>query len=177
MLLLLRAELLRLIGDIYAAWLRELCRYFGRAALAALLDHQSLANYRVPVKKTTERFFAAVLSSLVDGGSEANGSSASASGGGGTEEEMSVLDLLAALDDLLDALRSSRLPEHIQAALLETMFEHMSVTCFNQFILRRGFVCWKRAIQIQYNLSRFEDWFTKEFTLGGGGDESKGRCA
>ncbi len=149
MLLLLRAELLRLIEDIYAAWLRELCRYFGRAALAAILDHQSLSNYVVPKKRPSERFFAAVLSSLVEGSS------------GRGEVELSVHDLLGALDDLMGSLEAGHLPGALKTSLLQVMFEHMSVTCFNQFILRRGFICWKRAIQIQYNLSRFEEWYSK----------------
>ena len=151
--MLLRAELLRLIDDIHAAWLRELCRFFGRASLAALLDHQSLSNYLVPVKKASERFFAAVLSSLVDGRAKDD-----------SESELSVHDLLAALDDLFGALDGGLLPASIKQNLLQLMFEHMSVTCFNQFILRRGFICWKRAIQIQYNLSRFEEWYSKHST-------------
>lgn len=160
--LLIRAELLRLIEDIYAAWLRELCRYFGRAALAAILDHQSLANYRVKSKKrSSERFFEAVLNSLVDPSNRSQNSAEESD-----SFELSINDLLASLDELLEAFNSAQLIGSLREKMLQIMFEHMSVTCFNQFILRRGFISWKRAIQVQYNLSRLEEWYHRSISEG-----------
>lgn len=154
-LILIRAELMRLIGDIYTAWLRELCRWFGRAAIAAILDHQGLPNYQVRPKRQG-KFFEAVLNSLVTGAGDSGGQFKTET----TASVLSIADLLDALDELLAAFSLSTLDAEIVQRLLVTLIDHMAVVCFNQFILRRGFVSWKRAIQIQYNLSRLEEWLS-----------------
>ena len=46
----------------------------------------------------------------------------------------------------------------IAQSILIVIFRHMSIVCFNQLLLKRNFISWKRAIQIQFNLSRLEDW-------------------
>jgi myosin V len=159
-ILLIRAEVMRLISDIYSAWLKELCRWFGRAGISGILDHQALQNYKVrsPAKRRkSDKFLESVLNSL-------NNSK------GQDEEEDKVLSIgefLDSLDELLNAFVGTTLDLEIVQNVLLILFKNVSVLCFNQFLLRRNFVSWKRAIQIQYNLSRLEDWCEESLTSFG----------
>ena len=154
-ILLIRAEVMRLIGDIYSAWLKELCRWFGRAGIAAILEHQALSNYKVRNSgeigaKKSEKFLESVLNSF-----SAVKTESTTNGVGGF---MSINELLDAFDDLLEAFLKTTLDLEIIQSILLVIFKHMSIICFNQFLLKRNFISWKRAIQIQFNLSRLEDW-------------------
>lgn len=166
-LLLIRAEVMRLIGDIYSAWLKELCRWFGRAGIAAILEHQALPNYKVrnAGEKKSEKFFESVLNSL-------SGGSAFESNDGNSQKSLSINALLDALDDLLEAFLLTTLDLEIIQSVLLVIFKHMSIICFNQFLLKRNFISWKRAIQIQFNLSRLEDWCRERMVRFGLEEES-----
>ena len=167
-LLLIRAEVMRLIGDIYSAWLRELCRWFGRAGIDAILEHEELSNYKVrKAVKKTEKFFESVLKSLVPNSNNSSSSSSYPSSSdhqnntwnqGRQEEPITINGLLEALDDLLAAFLKSTLDLEIIQSILLVIFRHMSIISFNQLLVKRNFISWKRAIQIQFNLSRLEDW-------------------
>lgn len=162
-LLLIRAEVMRLIGDIYSAWLKELCRWFGRAGIAAILEHQALPNYKVRRvgEKKSEKFFESVLNSLSGRGIEEDSK----------QKSLSINALLDALDDLLEAFLLTTLDLEIIQSVLLTIFRHMSIICFNQLLLKRNFISWKRAIQIQFNLSRLEDWCRERMERFGVGEE------
>jgi myosin-5 len=178
-LLVARAEIGRLAGDIFYAWERELEKWFGRAAIAAILDHQSLANYKVPEERNGAKKGAGTGSSFSLGtilgfgggeqGKRIRGKDAE------MDAEMDMVNgygsislnstagfgpdaLIAAFEELLGALDANRLPQDLQARLVSHLNAHLAVTCFNQFLLKRNFVSWKRAIQVQYNLTRFLAW-------------------
>lgn len=166
-ILLIRAEVMRLIGDIYSAWLKELCRWFGRAGISAILEHQALPNYKVRnlnengTGKKSERFLESVLKSFVNKNNENT-----------TNSPMSINELLDAFDDLLEAFLMTTLDLEIIQSILLVIFKHISIICFNQFLLKRNFISWKRAIQIQFNLSRLEDWCRERLNSFGIEEES-----
>jgi myosin V len=166
-ILLIRAEVIRLIGDIYSAWLKELCRWFGRAGISAILEYQALPNYKVRnlvengTGNKSEKFLESVLNSFVNKNKET-----------ATNSSMSINELLASFDDLLEAFLKTTLDLEIIQSILLSIFKHMSIICFNQFLLKRNFISWKRAIQIQFNLSRLEDWCRERLNSFGIEEES-----
>lgn len=159
-LLLIRAEVMRLIGDIYSAWLRELCRWFGKAGIAAILEHEALPNYKVKVAKKPEKFLETVLNTLVPPGDDKQKQSLQ-------QQSLSINGLLDAMDDLLEAFIKSTLDLDLVQGIILIIFRHVAIICFNQLLLKRNFISWKRAIQIQFNLSRLEDWCRERLTSFG----------
>lgn len=121
-------------------------RWFSRAGISSILEHQSLSNYKVRTEnKKSEKFLESVLNSFVTPAHR-------------NEYQLSINGLLEALDDLLEAFIKTTLDLEIIQSILLVIFGHMSTICFNQLLLKRNFISWKRAIQIQFNLSRLEDW-------------------
>ena len=148
-ILLARAEVMRLIGDIYSAWLKELCRWFAKAGVSGILEHQPLPNYKVKsaVMKERKTFVETITTLINDKVTEDV-----------PPQSFSINELLDAFDDLLEAFMRTTLDLEIVQSILIVIYRHMSIVCFNQLLLKRNFISWKRAIQIQFNLSRLEDW-------------------
>ena len=44
---------------------------------------------------------------------------------------------------------------------MSTMVRQIGVQAFNQLLVRKNFSSWRRGMQIQYNVTRIDEWCTK----------------
>ncbi|KAI7868484.1 P-loop containing nucleoside triphosphate hydrolase protein [Spinellus fusiger] len=67
-------------------------------------------------------------------------------------------DLTGLLSHLDRVLVCCQVDTFVAEQLLMEVFKYIGVACFNDMLSRRGFNSWKRAMQIQFNVSKLEEW-------------------
>ena len=150
---------MNLAVDILNAWTKDLCDWFSDAAISAILDYQGLPGYvcessTVSGKGNYVGLFASIFRKRRPHEEEGKVI-------GNPEKSIDVL--LGTLDHLLSALKMT----HFSCldVLLWNVLDAMSVECFNQLLDRAikhsRYVTWKRGVQLQFNLSRLEEWMAK----------------
>lgn len=70
----------------------------------------------------------------------------------------SMHNLLSLLSDVYEAMKTFYLEDSIITQTLMEMFRLVDVTAFNDMLMRRNFLSWKRSLQIHYNITRIEEW-------------------
>lgn len=153
-LLQLRTDVARVVEELYRAWLSDLFRYFSKLGVVALLDYQGLTGFtsdtpiRNPSASSSLKILMLPFAKLSEG----------ASSGQGALYGQTIEDLIEGLDELADAMEASHLQPEIVIQLLSNVIGNFSSAAFNHLLLRKNYASWKRGIQIQYNLSRLEEW-------------------
>lgn len=152
-LLQIRMDVTRLIEHLYRAWLSDLMRFFGKLGVMALLDHQGLTGFAAEdnFKDTNSNTFKNIIMPLAKLASARFAE---------LESERSVDDLVDCLEELADALEASHLQSEIAGQLFGAIMSHICASAFNQLLIRKNYATWKRGIQIQFNISRLEEWAT-----------------
>lgn len=158
-LMQLRTDVARVVEELCRAWIGDLFRALVRLGVSALLDHQGLSglNSEQGSPKTgndhpNENHSA--LRSLMFlpfarlASTDHN------------HQVHSIEDLLTALDQLAQTMEVTHLQPEIAMQIMSAILANISSSAFNQLILRKNYATWKRGIQIQYNISRLEEWVT-----------------
>lgn len=159
-LMQLRTDVARIVEELCRAWMSDLFRVLVRLGVSALLDHQGLSglNSEQGSPKTGK-----------DQPNESHSSLRSlmllpftrlASTDHHHPQVHSIEDLLAALDQLAHIMETTHLQPEIAMQIMSAILANISSSAFNQLILRKNYATWKRGIQIQYNISRLEEWAT-----------------
>ncbi|KAJ9098937.1 hypothetical protein QFC19_006161 [Naganishia cerealis] len=64
--------------------------------------------------------------------------------------------------DLLNKVWKAMKSYYVEASVIQQVFSELlkliGVSSFNDLLMRRNFCSWKRAMQIQYNITRIEEW-------------------
>lgn len=150
---------MNLAVDILDAWTKDLCDWFSDAAISAIMDYQGLPGYvcessTVSGKGNYVGIFASIFRRR--GPHEEEGRVL-----GNPEKSIDVL--IGTLDHLLSTLKMTHLS--CIDVLLYDVLDAMSVECFNQLLDRAikhsRYVTWKRGVQLQFNLSRLEEWMAR----------------
>ncbi|KAG0166747.1 Myosin type-2 heavy chain 1 [Apophysomyces sp. BC1015] len=131
----IKYELQCLEDNIYHHWLTELKKKLEKIAVPAVIEHQSLPGFNADQKN----------------------------GMFGKYFSRSAPDFT--MDDLLNFLNKVHRTMkcyYVEPSVLEQVFTELmrliGVNTFNNLVMRRGFNSWKRAMQIQYNITRLEEW-------------------
>lgn len=165
LLLNLRTEIVRLLEELYRSWLSELFRFFCPLAVKTIVDYQSLRELsddfpkvpESPLRSSAPSTFERLMSPfrrlatdnmMCDFLGIANSEN----------QETSIDVLLEVLEDLSLTVDVCHLPDELTRQLFSHLLQNMSAWCFNQILFRKSFATWRRGIQIQYNVSRLEDW-------------------
>ncbi|KAG8682257.1 Myosin type-2 heavy chain 1 [Ceratobasidium sp. 423] len=67
-------------------------------------------------------------------------------------------DVLNLLNKVLKSLKCFFMEESVIQQVVTELLKLVGVTSFNDLLMRRNFCSWKRAMQIQYNITRIEEW-------------------
>lgn len=67
-------------------------------------------------------------------------------------------DVLGVLNTIWKALKTYYLEASVVHQVITELMRLINSTAFNDLVLRRSFCSWKRAMQIQYNITRIEEW-------------------
>jgi len=67
-------------------------------------------------------------------------------------------DLLSLLNNVFKAMKAYYLEDTIITQTVTELLRLVGVTAFNDLLMRRNFLSWKRGLQINYNITRIEEW-------------------
>lgn len=124
-----------LLVEIYNGWLREMKRRLNAMIVPAVIENQSLSGYIC---------------------NQSNGIwgkwSKSAS------PQFTIDQLLNLLSKLSKTMRCYYLEESLMRQVLTELVRVIGVNSFNHLLVRKNFCTWKRGVQIQFNVTRLEEW-------------------
>jgi myosin-5 len=123
--------------NLYHTWMVEVKKRLTKMVIPALVESQSLPGFT-----TTDgggRLFNRLL----------NTSSTPA---------FSMDDVLNLLNKVWKALKAYYMEDTVIQQVFTELLRLIGVTSFNDLLMRRNFCSWKRAMQIQYNITRIEEW-------------------
>ncbi|KAI9257981.1 P-loop containing nucleoside triphosphate hydrolase protein [Phascolomyces articulosus] len=129
-------ELQCLEDNLYHHWMTELKQRLSKMAVPAIIESQSLPGF---IATDTNRFFNKILS-------------------GSSQPAFSMDDLLNFLNRVYRAMKCYNVEPFVMEQGLTELLKLIGVTAFNDLVMRRNFNSWKRAMQIQYNITRLEEW-------------------
>ncbi|KAF9813001.1 hypothetical protein IEO21_05834 [Rhodonia placenta] len=123
--------------NIYHTWMLETKKRLSKMVIPALIESQSLPGFT-----TTDgggRLFNRLLNS-------------------NTPPAYSMDDILNLLNKVWKSLKSYYMEDSVVQQVITELLKLIGVTSFNDLLMRRNFSSWKRAMQIQYNITRIEEW-------------------
>ncbi|KAJ3102488.1 Myosin type-2 heavy chain 1 [Phlyctochytrium bullatum] len=137
----LRGDLDSLMTQLMSGYMEDTKRHVASMSVGAILDTQDLANMK---SETTTSFWSLFQTNVT---------------GTGTAGTLTTLkEYLSGLNDIMEAyFVTSDHRDHI----LNELVRVVGVTSFNGLLKKRNFTNYKRGSQIQYNVSRLEEWCLK----------------
>ncbi|KAK0561123.1 Myosin type-2 heavy chain 1, partial [Tilletia horrida] len=123
--------------NIYHTWMQEAKKKLHKMVIPALIESQSLPGF--VTSDTGGRLFNRLLS-------------------GGSAPAYTMDDVLAVLNKVWKSLKSYYVEPSVTQQVITELLKLIGVTSFNDLLMRRNFCSWKRAMQIQYNITRIEEW-------------------
>ena len=122
--------------NIYHTWMKQLKRKLQKMIVPAIIESQSLPGF---VTNEGNRFLGKLLQS--------NSSPA-----------YNMDNLLSLLNSVFRAMKAYFLEDSIIVQCITELLRLVGVTAFNDLLMRRNFLSWKRGLQINYNITRIEEW-------------------
>ncbi|TPX48852.1 hypothetical protein SeLEV6574_g01800 [Synchytrium endobioticum] len=133
-----RRDLDSLMIEIYHGWVTELKKRLSSMIVPAVIENQSLPGY---ICKQAGGIFARL-------------------GYTPTTATFSIEQLLNFLSKLAKTMRCYYTEDTMARQLMTELLRVIGVSAFNHILVRKNFLTWKRGVQIQYNVSRLEEWCT-----------------
>lgn len=122
--------------NIYHTWMKVLKRRLHKMIVPAIIESQSLPGF---ITNDGNRFLNKFLQTS-------------------STPAYSMDDLLSLLNKIYKALRGYYIEDSIITQAVTELLKLVGVTAFNDLLLRRNFLSWKRGLQINYNITRIEEW-------------------
>lgn len=123
--------------NIYHTWMLETKKKLSKMVIPALIESQSLPGFTS--SDGGGRLFNRLLNT-------------------NTQPAYSMDDILNLLNKVWRSLKSYYMEESVVQQVVTELLKLIGVTSFNDLLMRRNFSSWKRAMQIQYNITRIEEW-------------------
>ncbi|KAG8532004.1 uncharacterized protein KY384_003640 [Bacidia gigantensis] len=122
--------------NIYHTWMKVLKKKLQKMIVPAIIESQSLPGF---VTNESNRFLGKLLQSS-------------------NTPAYSMDNLLSLLNNVFKAMKAYYLEDSIITQCLTELLKLVGVTAFNDLLMRRNFLSWKRGLQINYNITRIEEW-------------------
>ncbi|KMQ45951.1 class V myosin [Trichophyton rubrum] len=122
--------------NIYHTWMKGLKKKLFKMIVPAIIESQSLPGF---VTSETNRFLGKLLPS-------------------NNNPAYSMDNLLSLLNNVFKAMKAYYLEDSIITQTVTELLRLVGVTAFNDLLMRRNFLSWKRGLQINYNITRIEEW-------------------
>lgn len=123
--------------NIYHTWMQEVKKRLNKMVVPALVESQSLPGF------VTNDSGGRLLNRLL---ASSNAPS------------YTMDDILGILNKIWKCLKSYYVEPSVTQQVITDLLKMIGVTSFNDLLMRRHFCSWKRAMQIQYNITRLEEW-------------------
>ncbi|KAJ3288425.1 Myosin type-2 heavy chain 1 [Rhizoclosmatium sp. JEL0117] len=134
----IRSDLDILLMDIYHGWIKELKKRLSNMIVPAVIENQSLPGYIC----------------------KQSGGIWGKWGKSATSSQFTIEQLLNFLSKLSKTMRCYYMEDSMTRQILTELMRVIGVSAFNHILVRKNFCTWKRGVQIQYNVSRLEEWCT-----------------
>lgn len=122
--------------NIYHTWMKVLKKKLQKMIIPAIIESQSLPGF---VTNESNRFLGKLL--------QTNSTPA-----------FSMDNLLSLLNNVFKAMKAYYIEDSIITQTVTELLRLVGVTAFNDLLMRRNFLSWKRGLQINYNITRIEEW-------------------
>ncbi|KAF2142904.1 uncharacterized protein K452DRAFT_297422 [Aplosporella prunicola CBS 121167] len=122
--------------NIYHTWMKVLKKKLHKMVVPAIIESQSLPGF---VTNENNRFLGKLLQS-------------------NSAPAYSMDNLLSLLNNVYKAMKAYFLEDNIIMQAFTELLRLVGVTAFNDLLMRRNFLSWKRGLQINYNITRIEEW-------------------
>lgn len=122
--------------NIYHTWMKVLKKKLYKMIVPAIIESQSLPGF---VTSENNRFLTKILQSQ-------------------SGPAYSMDNLLSLLNGVFKAMKAYYLEDSIVTQTVTELLRLVGVTAFNDLLMRRNFLSWKRGLQINYNITRIEEW-------------------
>jgi len=122
--------------NIYHTWMKVLKKKLQKMIVPAIIESQSLPGF---VTNEGNRFLGKLLASS-------------------NTPAYSMDNLLSLLNNVYKAMKAYYLEDSIITQTVTELLRLVGVTAFNDLLMRRNFLSWKRGLQINYNITRIEEW-------------------
>ncbi|KAK0635483.1 putative myosin MYO2 [Bombardia bombarda] len=122
--------------NIYHTWMKVLKKKLQKMIIPAIIESQSLPGF---VTNENNRFLGKLLQS-------------------NSTPAYSMDNLLSLLNSVYRAMKAYYLEDTIITQTVTELLRLVGVTAFNDLLMRRNFLSWKRGLQINYNITRIEEW-------------------
>lgn len=122
--------------NIYHTWMKVLKKKLHKMIIPAIIESQSLPGF---VTNENNRFLGKLLQS-------------------NSQPAYSMDNLLSLLNSVFRAMKAYYLEDSIITQTVTELLRLVGVTAFNDLLMRRNFLSWKRGLQINYNITRIEEW-------------------
>ncbi|KAN0075236.1 P-loop containing nucleoside triphosphate hydrolase protein [Tylopilus felleus] len=123
--------------NIYHTWMQETKKRLSKMVIPALIESQSLPGFTT--SDGGGRLFNRILNT-------------------NSHPAFSMDDILNLLNKVWKSLKSYYMEDAVVQQVLTELLKLIGVASFNDLLMRRNFSSWKRAMQIQYNITRIEEW-------------------
>ena len=122
--------------NIYHTWMKVLKKKLQKMIVPAIIECQSLPGF---VTNENNRFLGKLLQT-------------------NTTPAFSMDNLLSLLNNVFKAMKAFYLEDTIIVQAVTELLRLVGVNAFNDLLMRRNFLSWKRGLQINYNITRIEEW-------------------
>lgn len=122
--------------NIYHTWMKVLKKKLFKMIVPAIIESQSLPGF---VTTESNKFLGRLLQS-------------------NSAPAYSMDNLLSLLNNVFKAMKAYFLENSIITQTITELLRLVGVTAFNDLLMRRNFLSWKRGLQINYNITRVEEW-------------------
>lgn len=120
--------------NIYNMWMKKMEKDLEKKAVSALVISQSLPGFMAP---ESSPFLAKVFSP-------------------GVQYKMD--DILSFFNTVYWSMKSYFIEADVMNDVIVELLRFVDALCFNDLIMRRNFLSWKRGLQLNYNVTRLEEW-------------------
>ncbi|KAF9995281.1 Myosin type-2 heavy chain 1 [Entomortierella chlamydospora] len=120
--------------NIFHVWMKSLKKQLNKMIIPAIIESQALPGF---ITNDSGRFFNKLI---------------------GSSPTFSMDDLLMLFNKIWRAMSCYYVEHTVVRQVMTELLKMVGVTGFNDLLMRRNFCTWKRAMQIQYNITRIEEW-------------------
>ncbi|PWN25731.1 myosin V [Jaminaea rosea] len=138
LIVLAKHDLESLEYNIYHTLIDNTKRRLHKMVVPAVIESQSLPGF---IENSSGRLFNRLISSATN-----------------AAPAYTMDDVLNILNTVWRALKTYYLEAAVVHQVVTELMRLINSTAFNDLVLRRSFCSWKRAMQIQYNITRIEEW-------------------
>ncbi|KAK3824514.1 MAG: P-loop containing nucleoside triphosphate hydrolase protein [Linnemannia gamsii] len=120
--------------NIFHVWMKSLKKQLNKMIIPAIIESQALPGF---ITNDSGRFFNKLI---------------------GSGPTFSMDDLLMLFNKIWKAMSCYYVEHSVVRQVMTELLKMVGVSGFNDLLMRRNFCTWKRAMQIQYNITRIEEW-------------------